>query len=138
MHRRMFVFVCAVLLLVAPTTSATAAPAVTYDPAELAIGCDPVDASACQLPFPSDYYTTADATKATGIRVNLNRAAMPENVFGTNINPGEWNRNDGFSPGSALLVHVPNLDLATSGVAPSTDIGRSLAGNAPIVLLNTA
>lgn len=100
-------------------------------------GCDPVDAAACLLPFPSDYYTVADAGTATGIRVNLERSAMPENLPGTHINPAEWNRNDGFSPGSMLLAQVPDLDLAASGVAPSTDIGRSLRADAPIVLLNT-
>ncbi|HET8659103.1 MAG TPA: hypothetical protein VFM55_08915 [Micromonosporaceae bacterium] len=127
-----------VVAAAASTVAATAAPAAAYDPVELSIGCDPVDASACLLPFPSDYYTVADASRATGLRVSLNRAAMPENTLGTNINPGEWNRNDGFSPGSMLLVHVPGVSLPASGVAPSTDIGRSLAPDAPIVLVNTA
>lgn len=102
-----------------------------------AAGCDPVDAAACLLPFPSDYYTVPDSNTATGIRVNLDRAAMPANLLGTHINPTEWNRNDGFSPGSMLLVHVPGLDPAVSGIAPATDIARSLRADAPIVLLNT-
>lgn len=100
-------------------------------------GCDPVDPAACLLPFPNDVFTIADSTKATGIRVSFDRSWMPENVFGTNINPAEWNRNDGFSPGSMVLTQVPGLDLGRTGAAPVTDIGRSLAADAPIVLINT-
>jgi hypothetical protein len=113
--------------LVAPTSGTAVAQS---------SGCDPVDPAACLLPFPNDYFTVADAGKATGIRVNLDRAAMPRNVLGTPINPGEWNRNDGFSPGSMILTHVPGLDLARTGAALVTDIGRSVAADAPIVLIN--
>ena len=100
-------------------------------------GCDPVDSAACLLPFPSDYFTVADTTKATGIRVSFDRSWMPRNALGTAINPSEWNRSDGFSPGSMLLTHVPGLNLGVTGAAPVTDIGRSLAPDAPIVLINT-
>ena len=27
------------------------------------------------------------------------------------IDPTEWNRNDGFSPGSLIVTYVPGLDL---------------------------
>jgi hypothetical protein len=101
-------------------------------------GCDPVDLAACLLPFPNDYFTVADANKDTRIRVNFDRSAMPRNVLGTPINPWEWNRNDGFSPGSMMLTQVPGLDLARTGAAVVTDIGRSLAADAPIVLVNTS
>lgn len=121
----------------APATAAPPAGGRGTSTAAAADGCDPVDAAACLLPFPSDYYTVPDPGTATGIRVNLDRAAMPANLLGTHINPAEWNRNDGFSPGSMLLVHVPGLDPQTSGIAPSTDIARSLRADAPIVLLNT-
>ena len=42
------------------------------------------------------------------------------------IDPTEWNRNDGFSPGSMIVTYVAGLDLAASGAAPITDIGASL------------
>jgi hypothetical protein len=120
--------------------AAAAAPVAVGRPvaaAGSADGCDPVDPAACLLPFPSDYHTVADVGTDTGIRVNFARDAMPANVFGTHINPWEWNRNDGFSPGSALLTHVPGIDPARTGVAPQTDIARSLDPDAPIVLVNT-
>jgi hypothetical protein len=104
-------------------------------------GCDPIadqpsTATSCLLPFPDDFLTVHDPTTATGRRVDLPVADMGRNVHGTPIDPTEWNRNDGFSPGTPVILHVPNLDLATSGVAPITDIGASLRGNAPIVLLD--
>ena len=132
MRRRLFTHFLAVLPVVAvsfaiPPVTATAQTT----------NCDVVDPAACLLPFPNDYFTVADAGKATGIRINFDRSAMPRNVLGTAINPAEWNRNDGFSPGSMLLTHVPGLDLARTGAAAVTDIGRSLAPDAPIVLVNT-
>ncbi|WBB79607.1 hypothetical protein O7606_26265 [Micromonospora sp. WMMD882] len=117
-----------------PTTAA--GPAAAPD-AQSAEGCDPVDPAACLLPFPSDLHTVADPTTDTGIRVALDRSVMPKNVFGVGIDPTDWNRNDGFSPGAMLLTRVPGLDPTVTGLAPSTDIGRSLAPDAPIVLVNT-
>jgi hypothetical protein len=99
--------------------------------------CDPVDPAACLLPFPNDFFTVADKTTATGRRVSFSPLAMPRNTAGKPVDPTEWNRNDGFSPGSPVLTVVPGIDLAKSGVAPVTDIGASLAADAPVVLLNT-
>lgn len=76
-------------------------------------GCDPLDASACLYPFPSDHYTVAaaeSATVRTGRRLNFSPLAMPRNVAGKPIDPSEWNRNDGFSPGPMILTVVPGLD----------------------------
>ncbi|GAB3434485.1 hypothetical protein [Flindersiella endophytica] len=98
--------------------------------------CDPVDPAACLLPFPNDYFTVPSRSTATGVRVDFALSAMPRNALGLPIDPTEWNRSDGFSPGSMLLTHVPGIDLARTGAAPVTDIGRSLAADAPIVLLD--
>ncbi|WP_406103788.1 hypothetical protein [Micromonospora globbae] len=98
--------------------------------------CDPIDPTACLLPFPNDYFTVPDRTSPTGRRVQFTPSSMPATVQGTPIDPTEWNRQDGFSPGSPILVHVPGLDAAATGIAPVTDVGRSLAPDAPIVLLD--
>ncbi|WP_433468343.1 hypothetical protein [Spirillospora sp. CA-128828] len=79
-------------------------------------GCDPIDPAACLLPFPSDWYTVADGGTATGRRVHL-RTTL-KNALGVPVSPDEWNRADGFSPGSMLLSLVPGLDLARTGAAP--------------------
>ncbi|MFI0407291.1 hypothetical protein [Actinomadura sp. 3N508] len=116
------------LLTVPPATTAAAHPG--------GDGCDPIDPAACLLPFPSDWYTVRDARTPTGRRVHM--GATVENALGVPISPQEWNRADGFSPGSMLLSRVPGVDLARSGAAPITDIGASLRRDAPIVILDTA
>jgi hypothetical protein len=98
--------------------------------------CDVLDPAKCLYPFPNDYFTVRDRSTATGRRVELSPDVMPRNVNGVAIDPTEWNRNDGFSPGSPVLTVVPGLDLDRTGAAPETDIGRSLRANAPIVLLD--
>lgn len=99
--------------------------------------CDDLDPTACLLPFPNDLFTVPDPDSATGRRVHFEASSMPATVGGTPIDPTEWNRQDGYSPGTPILVRVPGLDVAASGIAPVTDIGRSLDADAPIVLLNT-
>jgi hypothetical protein len=98
--------------------------------------CDILAAAKCLMPFPNDFFTERDDSSATGRRVHLRSDAMPTNSSGVPINPTEWNRNDGFSPGSAIVTYVAGLDLARSGAAPITDIGASLDPDQPIVLLD--
>ena len=99
--------------------------------------CDPLDTAKCLYPFPNDYFTVRDRSTDTGRRVDFSPDSMPRNVAGAPIDPTEWNRNDGFSPGSPVVTVVPGLDLDRTGAAPETDIGRSLRADAPIVLLDT-
>jgi hypothetical protein len=98
--------------------------------------CDFLDTRKCLYPFPNDWFTVEDDTTDTGRRVSLALEAMPVNKDGVHMDPTEWNRNDGFSPGSNVLTFVPGLDLEETGAAPITDIGRSLDDDAPIVLLD--
>jgi len=99
--------------------------------------CDVLAPTRCLMPFPSDFFTVRDASATTGRRVHFDPAAMPSNSAGTPIDPTEWNRNDGFSPGSMIVTYVDRIDLAKSGAAPITDIGASLRPDQPIVLLDT-
>jgi hypothetical protein len=98
--------------------------------------CDFLDTRKCLYPFPNDWFTVEDDTTDTGRRVSLALDAMPVNRDGVHMDPTEWNRNDGFSPGSNVLTFVDGLDLEETGAAPVTDIGRSLDDDAPIVLLD--
>jgi hypothetical protein len=98
--------------------------------------CDPIDPAACLLPFPNDFFTVADPTTATGRRVNFSPLAMPRNVANKPIDPTEWNRNDGFSPGTPVVTMVPGLDAAKTGLPPITDIAKSLAPGSPVVIVN--
>lgn len=111
--------------------SPPAAP--TFDDADR---CDVLDSRHCLLPFPSDVFTVPDPATDTGRRVAFDAASMISNSDGVTINPGQWNKNDGFSPGSAPVVHLPEVDLAASGAAPIGDIGRSLEPDGPVLLID--
>ncbi|MFH8518591.1 hypothetical protein ACH4CE_26595 [Streptomyces gelaticus] len=100
-------------------------------------GCDPLAPVECLLPFPNDWYTRPDPATDTGRRVSFGATALPRATAGRPVDPTAWNRSDGFSPGSTLIAHVPGLDPAATGTAPLTGIGRSLAPDAPVVLIDT-
>jgi hypothetical protein len=102
----------------------------------LAQRCEFFGQSRCVLPFPSDHFTVADPTTDTGRRVEFDSASLPTNVGGTPIDVTEWNRQDGFSPGAAIVLHVPGVDLAASAATPITDIGASLLDASAVVLLD--
>ena len=99
--------------------------------------CDPTDPRACLLPFPSNRFTVESPDTDTGLLVALPESGMPVNVDGVVADPTEWNRNDGFSPGTALLTQVPGLDVAASGLPAITDIPDSRAEDSPVVVVDT-
>ena len=101
-----------------------------------AAGCDPLDTRACILPFPNNFNTVAQKGSETGLRLNFSASQFPKNVKGKSGFPPELNRNDGFSPGSALLTYVPGIDIAQTGAAPITDIAQYSKANAPIVVID--
>jgi hypothetical protein len=100
--------------------------------------CDFLDTSVCLYPFPSDYLTVADPTTDTGRRVHFATAGMPRNNSNVPISGPDYDLNDGFSPGSSILLRVPGVDLGMTGAAPITDIARSLDADAPIVVVNAS
>jgi hypothetical protein len=102
--------------------------------------CQPfLDDEPCLQPFPNDLYTTK-ANTPTGRRVVLPTEAMPVNEVGARLDPAEWNRNDGFSPGSMVTVHVPGLDnpqaLENTDPAPLADISQYKDKDAPVVVID--
>jgi hypothetical protein len=103
--------------------------------------CNGTPKRGCLLPFPSNVaHTKKDKASATGRRIALTKAEMPANAQGVHIDPTEWNRNDGFSPGQAIVVHVPSLktqaDLTKSKIVPSTDLARYRDRKQPLLLLD--
>src|SRR3954452_16692740 len=110
------------------------------DPA-LARSCDYVlGTQTCLAPFPNDYFTVPDRHTDTGRRVHFARSAMPANGAGTHIDPTEWNRNDGFSPGITVIARVPGLDnqqaFDRTGLVPVTDMARYADRRQPAVVLD--
>lgn len=97
--------------------------------------CDPT-ADGCLLPFPSNHLTVADPTTPTGRRVAFAQASLPATTGGLQADPAPWNDLDGFSPSAALLLQIPDVDLAASGAAHVTDLAPSLDADSPVVLLD--
>ena len=127
-------------LVATPTALQGGAGAATLaDPG--VVGCDVLVTApaghSCMLPWPNDAFTVSAKTP-TGRMIHITTAIDPANKSGVHVNPLYQDRNDGFSPGSVILVPVPGLDVAQSGIAPSTDIGASFNETAPIMLFDTS
>ncbi len=117
---------------------------VATSPADVANPCDRTvvpplgaDGTTCMYPFPSNLYTVG---KGTARRLNLPLAGMPKDAAGKPISPLPYTASDGFSPGQMLIVKVPGLDnreaFARTGSVPITDMGRYLAADAPVVVID--
>src|ERR1700733_3098279 len=107
-----------------------------------AADCQPFAGKPCLFPFPSNLFTRSDRSSQTGLRVHLPASAMPRNVKGAQIAVGPYDRNDGFSPGSALVLHVAGLDnpaaLRRTNPVGLTDMAKSFAKQTPIVVIDEA
>ncbi|MEA2374994.1 MAG: hypothetical protein QOD53_1457, partial [Thermoleophilaceae bacterium] len=95
----------------------------------------------CMLPWPNDFFTTADSTTDTKRRLNLNLLSMPKNVEGKPIDPTPFNRNDGFSPGSLITTKVPGLETKAafdkSRIVPIDDMRQAFRADQPVVVIDT-
>jgi hypothetical protein len=98
------------------------------------------DNGACMLPFPDDYYTVSDPSRATGRRVSFKTEGMPANAYGSHIEAAPYNESDGFSPGSTILVKIPGIqtaaDVRAMGAVPINHIGEYKRANAPVVVID--
>jgi hypothetical protein len=126
-----------VLVLPTPSTASPASSSTTWG-ATAQSPCDPLDTSLCMLPFPDDFYTVADRAMPTGRRVYFPPRAFPASAHGSPVNPTAWEGNDGFSPGSLILTHVPGISLAASHVATISDMGASLSPDGPVVVIDAS
>jgi hypothetical protein len=119
------------LLALAPGASARSA----------ATACDAFASRACLMPFPNDMnLTVRDKKSPTGRRVHLPAKAMPANKSGKRISTGDYNRQDGFSPGQTIIVNVKGLHTQKafnrSKLVPLEDLGQSFAKRAGVVVIN--
>ncbi len=130
----------AMLVFAGSVAPAGAAPARSASGGAPAADCQPFGSRACLLPFPNDLFTRPDRSSPTGLRVHLPQGAMPVKTSGQRVSVAPYDRADGFSPGSAAIVHVPGLDnaaaFARTGAAGLLDIGRSLRRGQPIVMID--
>ncbi len=100
-------------------------------------GCGLLQERHCWLPFPSNDYTVPDTGTDSGRRVALLGEYGPFNAGGDRPDFAEWNRSDGFSPGSPILVHAPGVDLLESGAPSITDLEHSLTDDSATLLIDT-
>jgi hypothetical protein len=102
--------------------------------------CDPFDPSQCMQPFPNDYFTVADPSTPTGRRLDFHADQMPQNKAGVPIDPTDFNRADGFSPGSAITVKIPGVQTQqafdNTGFVPITDPARYADSDQPAVVID--
>ncbi|MGI8506146.1 MAG: hypothetical protein ACR2MK_04960, partial [Solirubrobacteraceae bacterium] len=136
--RRHWLPCLAALTAILTVTAALAATAVASG--RPAADCQPFSGPTCLFPFPDNRFTRRDSSSHTGVRVHLPASAMPSNTAGQRIAIGPYDRNDGFSPGSAIVLHVPGLDnqraLIRTGAVPLTDMARSFSKRQPIVVID--
>lgn len=95
--------------------------------------CDPIMASGCALPWPSNRYLRPDETRVTGFTLGIPSEALPTNNLGDPLKTDAYQRLDGYGVGSALLMLWPNLDA--SSLPDETRADASLAPDAAILLL---
>lgn len=124
---------------------------------ESAAYCDHTVLGHCLYPFPNNLFTREDGSTPTGLRIDFDIRAMPvaqpvdmpaspdntrfvpiRTTEAKPIEPAQWNRNDGFSPGSMLLAHLPGIDLDRTGAVRITDIEPSLDPDAPVLVINAS
>jgi hypothetical protein len=121
-------------------TGSASGPDVGHAGTVSAADCQPFSGRPCLFPFPNDLFTRADRSTPTGRRVNLPAAAMPVNASRQRMAVTEYDRNDGFSPGSALIVHVPGLDnqraFARTGAVTLANLSAAFAQRQPIVVID--
>ena len=100
--------------------------------------CELLDPAKCILPFPSNFFTRESDTTDNGLLVNFSENAMPVNNSGIVVDPTEWNRNDGFSPGTVMITQVPALDMEATRAPRLIDLSDSRQEDSPIVVINAA
>ena len=139
---RLLVSSLVVLVLVGLVSATSLSSAQAATPVNTTAGCDPIDPSLCLLPWPNDFFTRPDHSTPTRLRLNINPLAPPRNASGVPIDPSDWNRLDGFSPGSTIVTHVPGMDtpkaFAKTNPPTNTTIWRSLQRSSPIVVIDAS
>jgi hypothetical protein len=94
--------------------------------------CDPIDPSACALPWPSNLYLRRDAARRTGYSLTFGPTSLPANGAGDPMDPRPLRRFDGYGLGSPIMTSFPNLDLAAMATEEHQD--RSMAADAAALL----
>ncbi len=92
--------------------------------------------------FANNLFARTQRSTPTGLRVQLPAAAMPVNTQGQRIGVADYDRSEGFSPGSSVIVHLAGLDntqaLARTGAVGLVDMAQAFAKHQPIVVIDAS
>lgn len=108
------------------------APPTTQDPAD----CDPLDERSCAMPWPSNLYLSADASRPTGYALRFGPTSLPQNRRGFFIDASSLSFMDGYGVGTPIMTIVPNLDVAA--LASEDHIERSMADDSATLLFEVS
>lgn len=118
---------------VADATADAAGPGADAAPPLPPQDCDDLMPSSCALPWPSNLYLHADPSRKTGYTLAFGATTLPKDVNDHQMRPDEYRQLDGYSVGTPLLLHWPNLDA--TALPGEASIAASLDPQAKIVLL---
>jgi len=100
-------------------------------------GCNPIASEHdCLLPYPSDVFVVDDASLPSGRRVALPEPTWLVTKDGVAVDPHALYPEDGFSPGSQILVSFGQAIDDEPLVSAVDDPAASLGDDSPTVLLN--
>lgn len=121
----------------------TPADATTADAEQIPVPtdpeCNPLVGNDCMSGYPSNFWLKDDPATKTGHRLDLNTAKMPVNSDKVQVDVAEWNRRDGFSPNSPILLLFPTppkAELLPDETRPALKLPDSGKPLLPFVLLD--
>jgi hypothetical protein len=101
------------------------------------VGCNPVVGADCMTPFPSSFHMVADATTATGVRVNLDGEWLPVSNPGVVFDPVRFNRRDGFSSATPFIVHfAEGVDMSQLPDSSEASVASSVEPTSKVQIVD--
>ncbi len=97
--------------------------------------CDNVNPSLCLSPWPSSFFLADDPSTVTGRRIAIPMEAMPADSRGRHVDPAPYERADGFSPNTSMMISFPG-ELDASLLADEDHIPDTLAAGSTTVLVD--
>jgi hypothetical protein len=88
------------------------------------------------FPYPSIHLMAEDADSSTGWRVDIPADILPVAENGTPMPVEKFNRLDGFSPATPMLVFFENVTVDPAALPGVAAIGESTAPDSPVQIID--
>ena len=98
--------------------------------------CDPLQGE-CLMPWPSSYFLVADESRQSGYQLTFGPESLPQNSKGKHIDPAPYDRLDGFSPATPIMVHFQG-GVRIDDLPSEWHTDASLADDASMVVFEDA